>query len=93
MLTVTEHVVLASQSSQHCSSLPPCLVLLFRLADITACSPGFPDGDATKFKYCTNLQQDDYDRAHGSHTAGTVAAVRNGKGVVGVSAQRAQMYK
>jgi subtilisin family serine protease len=29
---------------------------------------------------------------HGTHVAGTIGALRNGLGVVGVAAQRARMY-
>lgn len=29
---------------------------------------------------------------HGTHTSGTIAALRNGQGVVGVSAEGAQVY-
>lgn len=53
--------------------------------------PGFPNGDTSQpFRYCYTWYEDA--NRHGTHTSGTIAAMRNGHGVVGVSAEGAQLY-
>lgn len=55
--------------------------------------PGVAGGNLTTretFKYCYNWNEDQH--GHGTHTSGTIAALRNGRGVVGVSPEGAHMY-
>ena len=39
----------------------------------------------TTCKWCSSCR-------HGTHTSGTISALRNGRGVVGVSSEGAQLY-
>lgn len=48
-----------------------------------------PNGNATKCIY--NWWDDTM--GHGTHTSGTIGAMRNGKGIIGVSAEGAQIYQ
>lgn len=47
------------------------------------------NGNATKCIY--NWWDDTM--GHGTHTSGTIGAMRNGKGIYGVSAEGAQIYQ
>lgn len=63
----------------------------FNNASTSGCIPGFPDDDVSKpYRYCYTWYEDA--NKHGTHTSGTIAAMRNGQGVVGVSAEGAQVY-
>lgn len=48
-----------------------------------------PGGNSTKCIY--NWYDDTM--GHGTHTSGTIGAMRNGKGIIGVSAEGAQIYQ
>ncbi|KAF8057743.1 ALG10 [Scenedesmus sp. PABB004] len=62
----------------------------FDPATTSGCSPGVPHSDGTPAQ-CTNEWSADQN-GHGTHTSGTIAARRDGRGIVGVSAEGAQLY-
>lgn len=68
---------------------PPCSSN--HTAMTSGCVPNTvrPNGNATKCIY--NWWDDTM--GHGTHTSGTIGAMRNGKGIIGVSAEGAQIYQ
>lgn len=60
-------------------------------ATTTGCTPGAVRADGTVHA-CRYNWFEDVD-SHGTHTSGSIAARRNGAGIVGVSAEGANMYQ